>query len=188
MKYIKLFENFELIKEDILELKQMSKQMYSYFKSKGFTVEIEEQLSPEKLKGLADKGMLKAIGTPGPTKKNAYQQMSTSKDGGTVQKIASNEMGQVPVKLNINEQNEVVTVAVPAYEVAKILKKEGKDIRENFVKNPDVVQYVNEIGEELSKMIKEKYPKMVYNFEIQYEYWFIMRFGYQTTSKGGYNK
>ena len=170
MKYIKLFENFELIKEDILELKQMSKQMYSYFKSKGFTVEIEEQLSPEKLKGLADKGMLKSIGTSGPTKKGAYQQMSTSKDGGTIKKISGNEMGQVPVKLNINEQNEVVTVAVPAYEVAKILKKEGKDIRENFVKNPDVVQYVNGIGEELSKMIKEKYPKMVYNFEIQYEY------------------
>jgi len=62
MKHIKLFENFnyELIKEDVLELKQMSKQMYSFFKSKGFPVEIEEKISDQKLKELADKGMVKS--------------------------------------------------------------------------------------------------------------------------------
>jgi len=50
MKHIKLFENFnyELIKEDVLELKQMSKQMYSFLKNKGFDVLIRSERGSER--------------------------------------------------------------------------------------------------------------------------------------------
>lgn len=189
MKHIKLFENFEyeLIKEDILELKQMSKQMYSFFKSKGFPVEIEEKISSEKLKELADKGMVSSGFSVGPNKKNAYQWKGGSREESTIGKVGSGQLGDVPVKLHINEKDEVVMVAVPANEVAKVLEKEGKEVK-SWIKNPEVINYVNKLGEELSGMIKEKYPEMVYRFEQQYDYWYIMYFGYQKTSKGGYKK
>lgn len=189
MKYLKLFENFnyELIKEDILELKQMSKQMYSFFKSKGFPVEIEERISSEKLKELADKAMVK-LGV-GPYKKNAYQWKGGSSDQSTIGKVATGTLGDVPVKLHINEIEESVMVAIPGNEVKEVL---GKEISLNGTKGytdiPEIVEYVNKIGVELQNMIKEKYPEMVYKFETQHGYWFIMYFGYQKTAKGGYKK
>lgn len=192
MKYIKLFENFELIKEDILELKQMSKQMYSFFKSKGFPVEIEEKISSEKLKELADKGMVKSVFSVGPNKKNAYDWKGGSREESTIGKVATGNFGSVPVKLHINEKEEYVMVAIPGNEVNEVLKKDGKEISlkigQSYTDNPEIVEYVNKIGVELSNMIKEKYPEMVYKFEQQYGYWFIMHFGYQKTTKGGYKK
>jgi hypothetical protein len=192
MKHIKLFENFnyELIKEDILELKQMSKQMYSYFKSKGFPVEIEEKISSEKLKELSDKGMVKSGFSVGPNKKNAYQWKSGNKEESTIGKVSTGNFGSVPVKLHINEKEEYVMVALPGNEIARLLQKDGKEISLNATQGytdiPEIVEYVNKIGVELQNMIKEKYPEMVYKFETQHGYWFIMYFGYQTTSKGGY--
>lgn len=188
MKYIKLFENFnyELIKEDILELKQMSKQMYSYFKSKGFPVEIEEKISSEKLKELADKAMIN-FGLSGPNKKNAYQWRGGDKIG----KVSSSKWGDIPVKLHINEKEEVVMVAIPGNEVDRLLQKDGKGINLNgkdYTEIPEIIEYVNKIGVELQNMIKEKYPEMVYKFEKQSGYWFIMYFGYQKTAKGGYKR
>jgi hypothetical protein len=191
MKHIKLFENFnyELIKEDILELKQMSKQMYSYFKGKGFPVEIEEKISSEKLKELADKGMVNSGFSIGPNKKNAYQWKGGSREESTIRKVASGKWGDIPVKLHINEKEEYVMVAIPGNEVDRLLQKDGKGINLNgkgYTDIPEIVEYVNKIGVELQNMIKEKYPEMVYKFETQHGYWFIMYFGYQTTSKGGY--
>jgi hypothetical protein len=194
MKHIKLFENFnyELIKEDILELKQMSKQMYSFFKSKGFPVEIEEKISDQKLKELADKGMVKSGLSVGPNKKNAYQWKGGDREQSTINKVSTGEFGSVPVKLHINEKEEYVMVAVPGNEVEKILQKDGKEITrkfgQNFTEGPETVEYANKLGVELSNMIKEKYPEMVYRFEQQHGYWFIMYFGYQKTAKGGFKK
>ena len=196
MKHIKLFENFnyELIKEDILELKQMSKQMYSFFKSKGFPVEIEEKISDEKLKELAHKGMINfaGFGRIGPNKKNAYQYKGGDTKQSTIGKVASGEFGSVPVKLHINETEEVVMVAIPGNEITRLLKKDGKEIALTATKGytdiPEIVEYTNKIGVELQNMIKEKYPEMVYKFETQHGYWFIMHFGYQKTAKGGYKK
>ena len=193
MKHIKLFENFnyELIKEDILELKQMSKQMYSFFKSKGFPVEIEEKISDEKLKELAHKGMIN-FGVGGPNKKNAYQWKGGDTKQSTIGKVASGDFGSVPVKLHINETEEVVMVAIPGNEIARLLKKDGKEIAltgtKGYTDIPEIVEYTNKIGVELQNMIKEKYPEMVYKFETQHGYWFIMHFGYQKTAKGGYKK
>ena len=40
LKYIKLFENFDLIKEDNLDLKSIGKKLYSFLKSKGYVVKL----------------------------------------------------------------------------------------------------------------------------------------------------
>jgi hypothetical protein len=43
MKYLKLFENFDLIKEDYLELKSIGKKLYSFLKSKGYVVRLQTE-------------------------------------------------------------------------------------------------------------------------------------------------
>lgn len=43
MKHLKLFENFDLIKEDNLDLKSIGKKIYSFLKSKGYVVKLETE-------------------------------------------------------------------------------------------------------------------------------------------------
>jgi hypothetical protein len=195
MKYIKLFENFdyEVINEDILELKQMSKQMYSFFKKKGFEPELQEKVTGEYLKQLADKGLVSGIGAGvGPAKSGAYNtkdmtiNMKNGVKDATITKLGGKTFND-NVLIHVDDIQENVMIAVPASAVADILKKDGKDIK-SWVNSPQVIDYVDSIGEDLLGMLKEKYPKMVYQFDVQYGYWFIMKYGYETTRKGGYKK
>ena len=161
------------LNEDILELKQMSKQLYSFLKSKGFAVELTNQLKkplrPENPKG----------GT-----------MTTDKSS------VKSEINVEPVQIVVTEgNNEMVSVGITPSTVARVLVGAGDDwaykasqkFGDDWGKwqtNPEIMKYVDNLGNELLAQIKTKYPNMVYKFE-QKDFLYALHFGYGQTKKGG---
>jgi hypothetical protein len=157
------------LNEDILELKQMSKQLYSFLKQKGIASTLESKL---------------------PSGKSA-----------TAGKGSNAETAQIVVT---DKPDERVMVAITAEAVAKAIvgggndwydkatQKFGKNIDSNAVsakgnwyKNPEIMKYVDNLGEEMLKQILTKYPNMIYGFSQQDGYWYILEFKFKETRKGG---
>lgn len=162
------------LKEEILELKQMSKQLYSFLKSKGFPVEltnkIKEPIMPQNPK---------STGT-------------ITRDKQSVKSDINVETVQIQVT---EGKDENVIVAVTPSNVARVIVGGGNDwshkASEKFgndwgtwQKNPEIVNYVNKLGNELLAQIKSKYPNMVYQFA-QEPFYYVLKFGYAQTKKGG---
>ena len=156
-----------LLKEDILELKQMSKQLYTFLKSKGFEPELVTKIT-------------KPLGQGGST-------VTSHK--------SSIGKGEQSVQIQINETKELVILAITPHSVAKILvgggddwtnkaRKFGYDSSDWF-KNPEITKYVDKLGEELVSQIKNKYPNMIYKFEQQQGFFYVMYFKFGETKKGG---
>lgn len=154
------------LNEDILELKQMSKQLYSFLKSKGFTPALKTELQTEKPK----------------------------------------EIGKVEMPTQIvvtDKPDERVVVAISAESVAKAMvgggndwwnkaeKEFGRNITSNAMNaignwftNPKIMQYVDNLGNEMLKQIFDKYPNMEYGFSKQNNFWYILTFRFKKTAKG----
>jgi hypothetical protein len=163
----------EILKEDILELKQMAKQLYSFLKKKGFPVtlstNIKKPLRPENPKG----GSITA-------KKSSIQ--------------SDNNVGTVQIVVQ-EGQDEIAQVLVTPADVARVIVGGGNDWSHkasqkfgddwsSWYKNSEILKYVNNLGNELLKEIKGKYPNMSYKFE-QKDWFYILYFGYAQTAKGG---
>jgi len=162
------------LNEDLLELKQMSKQLYSFLKQKGFPVEIVNKLTVP-------------LNPKNPT-------------GGTLTTDTAKVKSQINVEtvqiiVQEGQNREMVTIAVTPSNVARVLVG-GKDdwsykASEKFgnnwdawFKNPEILKYVNTLGNELLAQIKERYPNMVYKFE-QKDFYYLLYFTYAQTKKGG---
>ncbi len=162
-----------MLNEDILELKQMSKQLYSFLKGKGFPVRLDTKiqlpLNPKNLKG------------------------------GTVtydKSRVTSEINVETVQIVVQEgSNELVQVLVTPSNVARVLVGGGNDWTHkaakrfgndwaDWYKNPEILKYVNNLGNELLAQIKGKYPNMSYKF-LQQNWYYILLFGYAQTAKGG---
>ena len=167
MKHIKLFENFnyELIKEDVLELKQMSKQMYSFLKNKGFDVLIKSERGSER-------------GTPNYIRIDLSSQVQLIVQEGTeIVWVVVPASGVVKAILGINPKDTGSQ---------EIYKKFGTDLPSKYKDHKEVIDYVNKLGVELVSELKSKYPNMSYNFDKAIEgSFFIMQYGYEHTKKGG---
>lgn len=165
MGYNTNFVGEESLNENLLELKQMSKQLYSFIKTKGFEVEI--------------------------TNKFVTPNLTTTKTG--VQSSKDGEHIQIVVQEG--NDGEMVNVIVTPSIVARLLvgggdrwwyKAETKfgDEWSGWQKNPEIIKYVDDLVDELWKEIKKKYPNMVYKFD-QGNFYYVLHFGYGQTSKGG---
>jgi len=161
------------LNEDILELKQMSKQLYTFLKSKGFEPELVTKITKPLWAG------------------------ATYGQGGTVTSNKSSiGKGDQAVQIQINETEELVLLAITPHSVAKILvgggddwfdkarKKFGDDSSDWF-RNPEITKYVDKLGEELVSQIKNKYPNIIYKFEQQQGFFYVMYFKFGETKKGG---
>jgi hypothetical protein len=161
-----LFED-DTLNEDILELKQMSKQLYSFLKQKGFSPLLQSKLETGK--------------------------SSKTGDGENIAQIIVSD-----------KPDERVTVAVSAPSVAKAMvgggddwdhkatQKFGQNITSNamnasgnWFKNPEIIKYVDGLGNEILKQIFAKYPNMEYSFSQQDGFWYILQFRFKKTTKGG---
>jgi len=161
-----LFED-DMLNEDILELKQMSKQLYSFLKQKGFSPLLQSKLETGK--------------------------SSKTGDGENIAQIIVSD-----------KPDERVTVAVSAPSVAKAIvgggddwnhkatQKFGQNITSNamnasgnWFKNPEIIKYVDGLGNEILKQIFAKYPNMEYGFSQQDGFWYILQFRFKKTAKGG---
>lgn len=165
MGYNTNFVGEESLNENLLELKQMSKQLYSFLKTKGFAVEI--------------------------TNKFVTPNLITTKTG--VQSSKNEE--QIQIVVQEGNHGEMVNVIITPSIVAKLLVGGGDHWTykagtkfgnewSGWQKNPEIIKYVHGLVNELWNEIKSKYPNMVYEFD-QGNFYYVLHFGYGQTSKGG---
>lgn len=149
-----------LIKEDILELKQMSKQIYSYLKKKGY-----------ELKMKTEKG-------------ESRDSFNTNLDlSDTIQLVIQEGTEVVMIAL------PVIAVVKKLTNDKQLLSttenKYGKGYQEWYV-NKEVTNYVNKLGDELISQLKSKYPNMKHGFDKdKSRMFYFMKFGYGRNKKGG---
>lgn len=160
----KVNEGEGLIKEDILELKQMAKQMYSFLKKKGFGVKITTEEGNIRAKGLSTRYDL----------------------GNEAQLIAQTKAEMVWVIVPVTGVVKLLLKDSGDSWYNDGQKKYGNP--SNWINNQEAVKYVNELGEGLLGELKSKYPNMKHDFHIDSNIAYIMRFGYGETRKGGIQK
>ena len=167
------------LNEDILELKQMSKQLYSLLKSKGFNVTIVNKIvTPLNPTNPASKGTIT-------NKDTAVSTISTNGGGEFIQIAVQQGVDGEMVEIAITPS--IIARAIIGGEIAdwsnKASAKFGNE-RSTWQKNPEILAYVNKLGNELLVGIKTKYPNMSYKFAEQ-NFYYILYFGYAQTKKGG---
>ena len=156
-----------LIKEDILELKQMSKQLYSFFKGKGMNVK-----SPETEQGdPKDRGKFSTNVTL-----NDEVQFKIF-EGSELVLIALPAIAAVMAMTGVKKAGDL--------NASQEADKYGKNT-DDYYDNPEVQNYVNKLGEEVVGQLKAKYPKMHHDFLPDKDrIFYFMRFGFKQTAKGG---
>ena len=205
MKYLKLYENFseESLNEDFLELKSISKQLYSLLKKNGYEVEIIENSKKSTFHG-GDH----LVGTKDSKHLNGK--------GGTAQIVQFSDVEQIGVFMPIYAVVHQFIIAPENKEIIKqmvdkkkpgdyekypgtyqksddkqvsqisdtIFGESGKSARQyDMQKNPEVLKFVQKLGAKLLDVFKSKYPKMLLKFEDQ-ETSFVLYFAEPTTKKG----
>lgn len=153
-------ENKEMLNEDILELKQMSKQLYTFLKSKGMQVALMNKMNLTK------------------PNKDIGEQTAQS-----AQVVVNEEKQIVHVAVSPWTIAYVLSGGGDGW-IHKAYAKFGQDTA-LWWKNPDITKYINNLGNELSQQLKAKYPNMLYQFRTQDNFWYIMDYGYGQTKKGG---
>ena len=154
-------KNKTLIKEDILELKQMSKQIYSYLKKKGYEVKIKTEKGDKSRDSFNTNLDL-----------NDTIQLVV-KEGSEVVMIA---LPVIAVVKDLTGDKQLLSTTENKY---------GKGYQDWYV-NKEVTNYVNKLGDELISQLKSKYPNMKHGFDKDdSRMFYFMRFGYGRNKKGG---
>tara|TARA_R100001510_G_C7637370_1_gene195302 strand:+ start:626 stop:1165 length:540 start_codon:yes stop_codon:yes gene_type:complete len=150
-----------LIKEDILELKQMSKQIYSYLKKKGYEVKMKTE------------------------KGESRKSFDTNLDlNDTIQLVIQEGTEVVMIALPVRAVVKKLTGDKDLNSSTEA-DKYGKDFQDWYV-NKEVTNYVDKLGDELVSQLKSKYPTMRHGFDKDdSRMFYFMRFGYGRNKKGG---
>ena len=207
MKYLKLFENFsdlESLNEDFLELKSIAKQLYSLVKSEGYEVEIKENSEKSKFRGgdtlVGTKDSQYLNGKGGTVE---IHQFSDAEQIGlflpvyavAYQFITAPENKEI-IKKMLNEKKPGAYEKYPGT-YQQDLSKNWSHIKDDIFgesgkianiydmqKNPEVVKFVNKLGNKLIDTIKSKYPNMLLSTQDQ-DVHFALYFAEPKTNKGG---
>jgi len=156
------------LNEDILELKQISKEIYSLLKKEGLMPSLVTKVDwGSEAKNRIAAGEKGGIPT-NPKDTGAF-------DDGTLVQVVEND--------------ETCVVGIPFARIGRILgfTEEKNGSLEGWWKDQKLSQRGNEIGNKIVATIKAKYPNMVYNFDgLKDNFWYIMRFKVSgETKKGG---
>ena len=184
LKYVQLFENFtdlEFINEDFLELKSIGKQLYSLLKKEGYEVKIKENSKKSTYRGgdtlvgskdskyLNNKGGtveihqfsdVEEIGVFLPVYAVAYQFIISPENKDLIkQMIDKNKPGayekypgtyQKDISKNWNHIKDA------------LFGQSGKiGTSDDMIDNPELVKFVNKLGNKLIGIIKSKYPNIL---------------------------
>jgi len=161
------------LNEDILELKQMSKQLYTLLKSKGIPVELVNKITT-------------------PLRPENPNSGTFTKEKSSI----TSEKNELTAQIVVEEgKNEMVSVVITPANAARAIVGGGNDWTNKesakfgndwaeWQKNPEIMKYVDNLGNELLKEIKSKYPNMIYKFD-QGNFYYVLHFGYGQTKKGG---
>jgi hypothetical protein len=156
------------LNEDILELKQISKEIYSLLKKEGLMPSLVTKVDwGSEAKNRIAAGEKGGIPT-NPKDTGAF-------DDGTLVQVVEND--------------ETCVVGIPFVRIGRILgfTEEKNGFLEGWWKDQKLSQRGDEIGNKIVATIKAKYPNMVYNFDgLKDNFWYIMRFKVSgETKKGG---
>tara|TARA_R110000803_G_scaffold48644_5_gene101123 strand:- start:1002 stop:1553 length:552 start_codon:yes stop_codon:yes gene_type:complete len=151
-----------LLKEDILELKQMSKQIYSFLKKKGYGVKMKTEQG--------DKGR---------------ESFNTNLDlDDTVQLVIQEGSELVMIALPVRAVVKKLT-GDKDLNSSKETEKYGNDSQDWYV-NKEVTNYVDKLGDEIINQLTSKYPNMKHSFDKDNQtIFYFMKFGYGRNKKGG---
>ncbi len=149
-----------MLNEDILILKQLSKQLYSLLKSKGFNVELTNALRLNKVKN-----------------KQTY-----AGDASAIEIIVDDKTNIVMVAI---PTDAIVSVIMGNEKGWWDLGQQQLGKTDTWFNSPKVRDYVQKLGTELTSIIKKQYPNMKFDFPDQGNWFFVMRFALGTTAKGG---
>jgi len=164
MKYLKKYnENFYLIKEDILQIKQLSKQIFSLLKKKGFNVKI----------------------TSIENYRNTVAKSNKHLEGGNP--------WEVEIAVSEKNEVVIVAIPTDAAMAALIgnkergwydeaTKKYGSSLK--WFQSQPIRDYLSKLGPELTNMMKEQYPGLGFSFDTDGDWYYRMKFGFQQTKKG----
>jgi hypothetical protein len=165
VKHIIKEEN--ILNEDILELKQMSKQLYSFLKNKGFIPQLKNQLQTGKPIKVGEG-------------ENAVQIVVTDKpDERVIVGITANSVAKAMVGGGDDWNNKATQKFGPNFTSNAITAKG------DWFRNPEIMKYVDNLGNEILKQIFDKYPNMEYGFRQIDSFWYVLEFRFKTTKKGG---
>ena len=206
MKYLKLFENFsdlESLNEDFLELKSIAKQLYSLVKSEGYEVEIKENSEKSKYRGgdslvgtkdskyLNGKGGtveihqfsdVEQIGLFLPVYAVAYQFITSPENKEIIKKMVDEKKPGDYEKYPGTYQQDLSKSWTHVCD--SIFGKSGKTANlYDIQKNPELVKFVNKLGNKLIDTIKSKYPNMILSTQDS-EVTFDLYFAEPKTKKG----
>jgi len=206
MKYLKLFEKFsdsESINEDFMELKSIAKQLYSLVKSEGYEVEIKENSEKSKFRGgdtlvgtkdsqyLNGKGGtveihqfsdVEQIGLFLPVYAVAYQFITSPENKEIIKKMVDEKKPGDYEKYPGTYQQDLSKSWTHVCD--SIFGKSGKTANlYDIQKNPELVKFVNKLGNKLIDTIKSKYPNMLLSTEDK-ETNFALYFAEPKTNKG----
>jgi len=149
-----------LIKEDILELKQMSKQIYSYLKKKGYEVKMKTEKGESRKSFDTNLDLDDTI-------------QLVIQEGTEVVMIA---LPVIAVVKKLTDDKQLLSTTENEY---------GKGYQDWYV-NKEVTNYVDKLGDELVSQLKSKYPTMRHGFDKDNSRMFyFMKFGYGRNKKGG---
>ena len=161
---IELQQKKNLLKEDILELKQMSKQIYSFFKEI-FGKDYEVKIKTEK----------------GESRKSFNTNLVLND---TIQLVIQEGTEVVMIALPVRAVVKKLT-GDKDLNSSKVIKKYGEDEKDWYV-NKEVTNYVDELGTEIVSQLTSKYPNMKHSFDKDNKRMFyFMKFGYARNKKGG---
>ena len=147
------------LNEDILELKQMAKQLYSFLKSEGYA---------PKLSDVVDKKYITKVG-----------------EDSTVTALIQVDNDNNMVNVAVSPWSAAHSIIGNKPNWLQDAEKRFGNNTERWSSNPEILNHINKLGEKLSQQIKSKYPNMIYKFRREDGFWFIMDFGYGQTKKGG---
>ena len=151
-----------LLKEDILELKQMSKQIYSFLKKKGYEVKMKTEQG--------DKGR---------------ESFNTNLDlNDTVQLVIQEGSELVMIALPVRAVVKKLT-GDKDLNSSKETEKYGNG-SDDWYTNKEVTNYVDKLGTEIISQLTSKYPNMKHSFDKDNQaIFYFMKFGYGRNKKGG---
>jgi hypothetical protein len=159
--------NESQLNEDILELKQMSKQLYSFLKSKGFRPELRSKIETDKTKKIGEGDQ-------------AVQIIVTDQPD---ERVLVAITAESVAKVMVGGGNDWSYKAAEKF--GQNITSSAISAKGNWFNNPEIKKYVDNLGNEILKQIFEKYPNMIYGFSQQDGFWYILTFKFKETAKGG---
>ena len=147
------------LNEDILELKQMAKQLYSFLKSEGYAPKLSDVVNKKYITKVGEDSTVTAL----------------------IQVDNDNNM----VNVAVSPWSAAHSIIGNKPNWLQDAEKRFGNNTERWSSNPEILNHINKLGEKLSQQIKSKYPNMLYKFRREDGFWFIMDFGYGQTKKGG---